>query len=50
NACIAVAALLHYFYLAVFFLMLAYGIELAVTVIHVFEAKSRVGWLLPLAW
>ncbi|KAL3883261.1 hypothetical protein ACJMK2_029544 [Sinanodonta woodiana] len=50
NACIAVAALLHYVYLAVFFLMFAYGIELAVTVIYVFEAKSRVRWLLPLAW
>ncbi|KAL3883262.1 hypothetical protein ACJMK2_029545, partial [Sinanodonta woodiana] len=50
NACIAVAALLHYFYLAVFFLMLAYGIELAVTVIYVFQAKSRARWLLPLSW
>ncbi|KAL3883250.1 hypothetical protein ACJMK2_029533 [Sinanodonta woodiana] len=50
NACTAVAALLHYFYLAVFFLMLAYGIELAVTVVYVFETRSRVRWLLPLAW
>ncbi|KAK3598142.1 hypothetical protein CHS0354_027442, partial [Potamilus streckersoni] len=50
NACTAVAALLHYFYLAVFFLMLAYGIDIAVSVIYVFSTRSHVQWLLPFAW
>ncbi|KAK3584429.1 hypothetical protein CHS0354_017709 [Potamilus streckersoni] len=50
NACTAVAALLHYFYLVVFFLMLAFGIEIAVSVIYVFATRSRVQWLLPVAW
>ncbi|KAL3877079.1 hypothetical protein ACJMK2_034834 [Sinanodonta woodiana] len=50
NACTAVAALLHYFYLSVFFLMLAFGIEIAVSVIYVFVTSSRIRWLLPIAW
>ncbi|KAL3877058.1 hypothetical protein ACJMK2_034813, partial [Sinanodonta woodiana] len=50
NACTAVAALLHYFYLSVFFLMLAFGIEIAVSVIYVFVTSSRIRWLLPFAW
>ncbi|KAL3883153.1 hypothetical protein ACJMK2_029444, partial [Sinanodonta woodiana] len=50
NACTAVAALLHYFYLSVFFLMLAFGIEIAVSVIYVFVTRSRTRWLLPIAW
>ncbi|KAL3883198.1 hypothetical protein ACJMK2_029488, partial [Sinanodonta woodiana] len=50
NACTAVAALLHYFYLSVFFLMLAFGIEIAVSVIYVFVTRSRIRWLLPIAW
>ena len=50
DACIAVAALLQYIYLVVFFLMLAEGIEIAVTVLYVFSTKSRIKWLLPAAW
>ncbi|KAL3883202.1 hypothetical protein ACJMK2_029492, partial [Sinanodonta woodiana] len=50
NVCTAVAALLHYFYLSVFLLMLAFGIEIAVSVIYVFETRSRIRWMLPIAW
>ncbi|XP_060579946.1 cadherin EGF LAG seven-pass G-type receptor 1-like isoform X3 [Ruditapes philippinarum] len=50
DVCTAVSALLHYFYLVVFFLMLAYGIEIAISVVYVFVTRSRIKWLLPLAW
>ncbi|KAL3881330.1 hypothetical protein ACJMK2_027782, partial [Sinanodonta woodiana] len=49
-ACTSIAALLHYFYLTVFFLMLVEGIEIAVSVLFVFFNKSRLTFLLPLAW
>ncbi|KAL4232620.1 hypothetical protein ACF0H5_007310 [Mactra antiquata] len=48
--CTVISAMLHYFYLVVFFLMLAYGIEIAVCVVYVFVTRSRIRWLLPLAW
>jgi len=48
--CKVIAALLHFFFLAVFFLMLAYGIEIGVSVIYVFVTRSRLKWLLPCAW
>ncbi|KAH3725486.1 hypothetical protein DPMN_051330 [Dreissena polymorpha] len=49
-ACTVISALLHYFYLVVFFTMLAYGVEIAISVIYVFETDSRLKWLLPVAW
>ncbi|KAL3881326.1 hypothetical protein ACJMK2_027778, partial [Sinanodonta woodiana] len=48
--CTSIAALLHYFYLTVFFLMLVEGIEIAVSVLFVFFNKTRLKFLLPLAW
>ncbi|XP_052279115.1 sushi, von Willebrand factor type A, EGF and pentraxin domain-containing protein 1-like isoform X5 [Dreissena polymorpha] len=48
--CTTIAALLQYVYLVVFFLMLAEGIEIAVTVLYVFVTKSRLKWMLPCAW
>lgn len=49
--CAVIAACLHYIYLVVFCIMLAEGIEMAVTVLYVFKTKvSRVRWLLILAW
>ncbi|KAK3577432.1 hypothetical protein CHS0354_032279 [Potamilus streckersoni] len=48
--CTIVAALLHYFYLTVFFLMLVEGIEIAVSVLFLFFNKSCLKFLLPLAW
>jgi hypothetical protein len=30
--------------------MLAYGIEIAISVVYVFVTRSRIKWLLPLAW
>ncbi|XP_053392668.1 sushi, von Willebrand factor type A, EGF and pentraxin domain-containing protein 1-like isoform X2 [Mercenaria mercenaria] len=50
DACTAVAVLLQYIYLVVFFLMLAEGIEISVTVLYVFTTASRLKWLLPAAW
>ena len=50
DACTAIAVLLQYIYLVVFFLMLAEGIEIAVMVVYVFTTKSRIKWLIPLAW
>ncbi|XP_071115297.1 uncharacterized protein [Haliotis cracherodii] len=49
-ACTAVAAMLHYFFLAVFSLMLAQGVDIAVQVAVVFRKSSRLGLVLPLAW
>ncbi|XP_048239944.1 adhesion G protein-coupled receptor B1-like isoform X2 [Haliotis rufescens] len=48
--CTAVAAMLHYFFLAVFSLMLAQGVDIAVQVAVVFRKSSRLGLVLPLAW
>lgn len=48
--CTAIAILLQYFFLVSFFLMLAEGITIAVSVILVFWTNSKVKVLLPLAW
>ncbi|KAH3730495.1 hypothetical protein DPMN_056485, partial [Dreissena polymorpha] len=48
--CAVVAALLQYIYLVVFCLMLAEGIELAVTVLYVFPTRSRLRVLVVSAW
>lgn len=48
--CTAIAVLLQYFFLVSFFLMLAEGITIAVSVILVFWTNSKVKVLLPLAW
>ncbi|KAH3726549.1 hypothetical protein DPMN_052416 [Dreissena polymorpha] len=48
--CAVVAALLQYIYLVVFCLMLAEGIELAVTVLYVFATRSRLRVLVVSAW
>ncbi|XP_071115253.1 uncharacterized protein [Haliotis cracherodii] len=48
--CTAISALLHFFFLVVFFLMLAEGVEVLVSVIYVFNTKSRLRWLLLLSW
>ncbi|XP_052275197.1 adhesion G-protein coupled receptor D1-like [Dreissena polymorpha] len=48
--CTAIAVLLQYIYLVVFFLMLAEGIEIGITVPYVFVTKSRLKWILPAAW
>lgn len=51
NACIAIAALLQYFFLVVFFTMLAEGIDMAIALTVVFAAKfSRLPWLLLSSW
>ncbi|XP_055887575.1 adhesion G-protein coupled receptor G6-like isoform X2 [Biomphalaria glabrata] len=44
--CIVVAALLHYFFLAVFFMMLAEGVEIIKSVSFVFTSRSIIGYLL----
>ncbi|KAL4232623.1 Latrophilin Cytoplasmic C-terminal region [Mactra antiquata] len=49
-ACIIVAALIQFFFLAVFFFMLLIGIEILICVVHVFMTKFRIKILLPLAW
>ncbi|XP_052275320.1 sushi, von Willebrand factor type A, EGF and pentraxin domain-containing protein 1-like [Dreissena polymorpha] len=48
--CTVMAVLLQYIYLVVFFLMLAEGIEIGITVLYVFVTKSRLKWILPAAW
>ncbi|XP_041351593.1 uncharacterized protein LOC121370438 [Gigantopelta aegis] len=50
DVCTAISVLLHYFYLVVFFLMLAEGIELFVCVIYVFNMRSRLHWLMLMSW
>ncbi|KAL4240964.1 hypothetical protein ACF0H5_001746 [Mactra antiquata] len=51
DLCTVIAVLLHYIYLAVFFLMLAEGIELAVILLNSFSSlKSRLKWMIPSAW
>ncbi|XP_071114229.1 adhesion G protein-coupled receptor B1-like [Haliotis cracherodii] len=49
-ACTAVAAMLHYFFLAAFSLMFAQGVDIAVQVVHVFREPSKLKIVLPLAW
>ena len=49
-ACTVIAALLHYIFLVVFMLMLAEGIQVAYTVIVVFNTHSKTRILLTLAW
>ncbi|XP_053382317.1 adhesion G protein-coupled receptor B3-like isoform X2 [Mercenaria mercenaria] len=49
--CTVIAACLHYIYLVVFSIMLAEGIEMAITVLYVFKTKtSRIRWLLLMSW
>ncbi|XP_052808093.1 adhesion G protein-coupled receptor L3-like [Mya arenaria] len=48
--CTVVAALLQYFYLVVFCLMLAEGVEIAYTVLFVFATRSRVRYFVVTAW
>jgi len=48
--CTVIAALLHYIFLVVFLLMLAEGIQVAYTVIVVFNTRSKTRILLTLAW
>ncbi|XP_052810253.1 uncharacterized protein LOC128238399 isoform X3 [Mya arenaria] len=50
TVCTVISALLHYFYLVVFFMMLAYGVEIAISIIYVFAVGSRLKWLIPAAW
>ncbi|XP_069141358.1 uncharacterized protein [Argopecten irradians] len=50
DVCTGFAAVLHYIFLVVFFLMLAEGVEVAFTVLYVFSTRSRIRWLLPLSW
>lgn len=48
--CTSIAIVLHYFYLVVFFTMLAEGLDMAISVTYVFATKSRTCYLLPMAW
>ncbi|XP_033740710.1 adhesion G protein-coupled receptor L4-like [Pecten maximus] len=48
--CTTIAALLHYFFLATFCLMLAEGIILLMSVTIVFYSKSKLKWLLAFGW
>ncbi|XP_053382040.1 CUB and sushi domain-containing protein 1-like [Mercenaria mercenaria] len=50
ETCTAIAAILQYIYLVVFFLMLAEGIEISVKFLYVFTTESRLKWMLPCAW
>ncbi|KAL5012481.1 hypothetical protein ScPMuIL_011032 [Solemya velum] len=50
DVCTAIAALLHYTYLVVFFMMLAEGIEMAIIVLYVLPTRSRVKWMILLCW
>ncbi|XP_052791525.1 adhesion G protein-coupled receptor L3-like [Mya arenaria] len=50
DVCTAMAVLLQYIYLVVFFLMLTEGVEIAFMVLYVFSTRSRIRWMLPLAW
>ncbi|XP_062604136.1 adhesion G-protein coupled receptor D1-like, partial [Saccostrea cucullata] len=53
TGCVVIAALLHYFFLAMFCIMLCLGIDLAVAILDVFNSRSSsavfylVGWGLP---
>ncbi|XP_021350239.1 brain-specific angiogenesis inhibitor 1-like [Mizuhopecten yessoensis] len=48
--CTVIAALLHYFFLSTFCLMLAEGIQLLISVTFVYQAVSKLRWLLLLGW
>ncbi|XP_056016129.1 adhesion G protein-coupled receptor L3-like [Ostrea edulis] len=48
--CVVIAALLHYFFLAMFCIMLALGIDLTVAVLDVFNSRSSSAFLLLLGW
>ncbi|XP_048240604.1 serine-rich adhesin for platelets-like isoform X5 [Haliotis rufescens] len=48
--CTAVAAMLHYFFLAAFSLMFAQGVDITLQVVHVFREPSKLKIVLPLAW
>ncbi|OWF51975.1 adhesion G protein-coupled receptor E3-like [Mizuhopecten yessoensis] len=48
--CTTIAALLHYFFLVTFCLMLAEGIILLMSVTVVFYSKSKLKWLLFFGW
>ncbi|XP_033740708.1 adhesion G-protein coupled receptor D1-like isoform X3 [Pecten maximus] len=50
TVCTIMAALLHYFFLATFCLMLAEGIQLLISVTFVFHAESKLKWLLLIGW
>ncbi|XP_060579845.1 adhesion G protein-coupled receptor L3-like [Ruditapes philippinarum] len=50
KACAAIAAIIQYLFLAVFFFMLLIGIEILICVVHVFVTKFRIKVLLPVAW
>ncbi|XP_053397886.1 adhesion G protein-coupled receptor B1-like [Mercenaria mercenaria] len=50
KACAAIAAIIQYLFLAVFFFMLLSGIEILICVVHVFVTKFRIKILLPVAW
>ncbi|XP_060559091.1 adhesion G protein-coupled receptor L3-like [Ruditapes philippinarum] len=49
-ACIIIAALIQFLFLAVFFLMLFIGVEILLSVVQVFGSRFRLSRLLPLAW
>jgi len=52
GGCIAVAVLLHYFFLAAFFLMLAEGVQLVIFVFFVLHVrrKSESAFLIASGW
>ncbi|XP_062599419.1 adhesion G protein-coupled receptor B1-like [Saccostrea cucullata] len=50
TVCTVIAALLQYFFLAMFCIMLALGIDLAVAILDVFSTRSSSALLLLLGW
>lgn len=50
TGCIIIAALLHYFFLAMFTTMLCLGIDLAIAVFDVFSSRSRSAIFLLVSW
>ncbi|KAH3809195.1 hypothetical protein DPMN_137556 [Dreissena polymorpha] len=48
--CTTLASLLHYIYLVVFSLMLVEGIDVAVSILIVFQTRSKLKWMLSAAW
>ncbi|XP_052286124.1 adhesion G protein-coupled receptor L2-like isoform X3 [Dreissena polymorpha] len=48
--CTTLASLLHYIYLVVFSLMLVEGIDVAVSILIVFQTQSKLKWMLSAAW
>jgi len=45
-----VAALLHFFFLAVFFLMLVEGVDILLAVTAVFSKQSKMKMMIAVAW